>query len=350
MSAKFIVDYDSLKNIFHNVDFQEKYYQSYKVFESHNKDFIKQANKILRDLGSLQTVLAIKTKTKTYALASKLDFTYLGLFFNTFQGFKTKENFLSYLAKFEEALIAYMKDFDHIPARSGSLNDLRTTSILLKNLQGLIQELKSSSNLPFYGSLKEDLIQGLKHQADVEKDTLKNVSLMVFKAFKRLEPIWKGSDVVVGNNLSSCYVTVGIYSFSILGDSSDFVIGDQYEYDPRSGDDGRSFEDYKNLLNEIESPGSVVRQQNKPITLYTARPTKDRDFYLRNKKVPSGIFLTDSLTHAEGIAHDMDGGRDLWAVKIYKKYLYQTLESPVAYYQVVSEDKFVPVVSMELLE
>lgn len=104
--------------------------------------------------------------------------------------------------------------------------------------------------------------------------------------------------------------------------------------------------DYYSLINEIRKPGS--NSKGKTLTLYTARPQKDREFYTSTKWLPINLFLTNSANHAAGLAHDLgnDEVRDIWKVRIDSKYLVQTLDGPIQYYM-VSQDK-APIISMNL--
>lgn len=109
--------------------------------------------------------------------------------------------------------------------------------------------------------------------------------------------------------------------------------------------------DYFNLIKEIKNPGSSF-SGGRVMTLYTARPVKDRSLYLNSKQIPSNIFLTNSYDSAEGIAIDLSGGekvRDIWKVRINSRYLITTLDSPMEkQYQAVGEG-MIPVESMELI-
>lgn len=137
-------------------------------------------------------------------------------------------------------------------------------------------------------------------------------------------------------------------SFSMFKEEGKFVIDDVID-----GGDQDFFStpqlqsDYFNLINEIKKPGSTSK--GKILTLYTARPQKDRNFYLKNKKLPVNVFLANNLNHVEGLASDLGAGeiRDIWKVRIDSKYLTQTLDGPTKYYQVSTPDA--PVASMELL-
>lgn len=112
--------------------------------------------------------------------------------------------------------------------------------------------------------------------------------------------------------------------------------------------DNKVQSDYFALVRELKNPGST-QKSGKFLRLYTARPVKDRALYQDAKQVPSGIFLSNSLNHVEGLAVDLGGARDIWKVTINEQYLLNTLDGPgVKYYQVVG-DNFVPVKQMSLL-
>lgn len=96
-------------------------------------------------------------------------------------------------------------------------------------------------------------------------------------------------------------------------------------------------QDYFNLIQEMRKPGSSSKS-GKILKLYTARPTKDREFYLKQQKLPTGVFLTTDESFAEVFGLDYNENRDLWFVKVDSKYLLMTLDSPEQkQYQVVSE-------------
>lgn len=110
--------------------------------------------------------------------------------------------------------------------------------------------------------------------------------------------------------------------------------------------------DYFTLIKELQNPGSTTKA-GKKLTLYTARPIKDRALYINSQQIPAGIFLTSKYNDAEGIAVDMKGSaktmRDIWKVVIDERYLMLTLDTPnLKHYQVVS-DAPVPVHSMKLI-
>lgn len=108
--------------------------------------------------------------------------------------------------------------------------------------------------------------------------------------------------------------------------------------------------DYYKLINEMRNPGSS--STGKDIILYTARPVKDRDFYLSTSTLPNNIYLTSSLYSAEGLAIDLAGtqpDRDIYKIKINTEYLLKTLDTPTEkHYRVVAGPEGAPV-EIELL-
>jgi hypothetical protein len=106
--------------------------------------------------------------------------------------------------------------------------------------------------------------------------------------------------------------------------------------------------DYFALVGELRSPGSTAKA-GKVITLYTARPRKDRDLYDGAKVVPHGIFLTNDEDRAYRLGMDLGGDRDVYRVRIDSRHLVKTLEAGgVREYQAVGRGT-VPVVSIDLV-
>jgi hypothetical protein len=103
--------------------------------------------------------------------------------------------------------------------------------------------------------------------------------------------------------------------------------------------------DYFSLIQELRNPGSNSKG-GKLLTLYTARPVKDRNIYMNATEIPSNIFLTNSYSSAVGIASDLGGSkevRDVWKVVIDSKYLLQTLDGPEKQYQAIGNSGKVPI-------
>lgn len=106
--------------------------------------------------------------------------------------------------------------------------------------------------------------------------------------------------------------------------------------------------DYFALVGELRNPGSAKRDLDKTITLYTARPAKDRHLYDDARTIPTNIFLTTDPDEAAGYSMDL-GGRDLWRVRIRMRYLILTLEhGRLRNYQTYDPSGHVPVESISL--
>lgn len=189
-----------------------------------------------------------------------------------------------------------------------------------------------------------------------------------------MESTWNGSNVFIVPNIQTNYEYGGekfetspmedsfvyVTKDSALDANSDqpyftlFVSGeDKIVEDVLEAGDHDFFKDsdvesdYFSLVNFLKS-GKI--KKNKIVSVYTARPIKDRE-QLQNlvdkNLFPKNIFVTTSENEAEGYAYDLatTEKRDLWFLKINEKYLIQTLDvGNVKNYQTFnSTDKFVPI-------
>jgi hypothetical protein len=145
-----------------------------------------------------------------------------------------------------------------------------------------------------------------------------------------------------------------INSFKVILGKMDFMLfyneeTNAYEIDDILEDeedfDDNSFE-YFNLVKAIQNP-NFLKEQDKIIIVYTARPKKDRNLYL-NDKVPNGIYVTTKLSEAEGYAMDFSD-RDIYKIWIKKKYLVITLNGTHKNYKLISDSSFVPIEKIEML-
>lgn len=118
-----------------------------------------------------------------------------------------------------------------------------------------------------------------------------------------------------------------------------FIEDDKFKVDDiLDGGDIDFFRDNKTQKHYFELIDWILgKKTGKSIILYTARPKKDRDYLLNSKSFPTNIFLCNDLNHVEGLAADFTD-RDIWKVKINTKYLIQTLDGKVKYYQLVYDD------------
>lgn len=205
--------------------------------------------------------------------------------------------------------------------------------------------------------LYQEAIQGTR----VEMERIKS---MLSDAVSRIDN-WNGSPILIkpeaassqygGYDIAStrfASISVGTGNmapeFTLFQDNNGLEIDDVIE----GGDDDFFYNpqvqsDYFNLINELRNPGAT--QKGRILTLYTARPQKDRKMLLQQNTLPVNVFLANSYDHVEGLAHDLSNGepRDIWKVRIDSKYLTQTLDGQIKYYQVTTQNA--PVETMELL-
>jgi len=107
---------------------------------------------------------------------------------------------------------------------------------------------------------------------------------------------------------------------------------------------------YFGLTEELRHPGRAKQQAHKIVTLWTARPKKDRHLYDGASKIPSNVFLTTSEDEAYGYSSDLGGNRDIYLVKIQRGYLVETLnQGHLKNYQTYSSTGWVPVESCSLV-
>ena len=206
------------------------------------------------------------------------------------------------------------------------------------------------------------------------KVRLNKIAGLISNAIKNI-PEWQGSEIKIspivssdavlsqrdyGSAISSAEVSVGgatswgsSVSFTLLCDWEEENIAKIEIDDVLEGGDSDFFEDnktqidYFNLINSIRNPNR--KNTEKILTLYTARPAKDRQLYLDSDRIPTNIFLTNSYENAFGLSLEYSE-RDIWKVRIRSKYLIQTLDSPRdKWYQAVSSGETIPVESITLI-
>jgi len=212
----------------------------------------------------------------------------------------------------------------------------------------------------------------------VFKETLKfqekNMNKIIIPALNALESTWNGSNVFIIPNIQTDYQYGGekfetspmndsyVYvtkqstisensnepHFTLFVSDTNILVEDVLDAGDRDFFRDPEVEtDYFNLVSFLKNGH---RQRNKIISVYTARPKKDREQLqnLVNKNLfPKNIFVTTSLEEAEGYAYDLatTEKRDIWYLKIRAKYLIQTLDvNGIKNYQTFnSTEKFVPI-------
>lgn len=215
----------------------------------------------------------------------------------------------------------------------------------------------------------QQMLRDLEPMIVATRQNMEKIAEIIKQAVSRL-PSWGGAPIVIeagtiskDDNYFQDPQDSATIEFAPSGDDfnpsfSLFIIDNKIIIDDvlEAGDtdffiDSRLQNDYFNLIKEIRNPGSTQRS-GKILTLYTARPVKDRNLYMGATQIPSNIFLTNNYNSAIGLGIDLAGQdtrRDIWKVRIEDKYLVQTLDGPEKQYQVVG-DTTVPVRSMTLLD
>jgi hypothetical protein len=155
-------------------------------------------------------------------------------------------------------------------------------------------------------------------------------------------PIYNSSDEDFLSSSDSAEIKVGNKNgdFQIWKQDEKFTIEDILEADEEESEylftSNEEKQDYFNLISQLQNPN----KKNQILTLYTARPTKDREFYNKTDYLPANIFLSNSFNHVDGLAGDLSGTderRDIYKIKINNKYLIKTLDGPIKYYQVIKD-------------
>ena len=112
----------------------------------------------------------------------------------------------------------------------------------------------------------------------------------------------------------------------------------------------------KDEIKEVVNRALKVLKKTKSVTVYTARPRKDREAI--QKLVDKGlffknIFVTTSFEEAEGYAYELASNetRDIWFLRIDQKHLIETLNANgVRNYQTFSsKEEYVPIIEGNLI-
>ncbi len=184
---------------------------------------------------------------------------------------------------------------------------------------------------------------------------------------------WSGSSVTLSpvmsydwynkpdylNPTDSSEISVGVnnewggsLSFSLFFDEKGQAIvddvleaGDEDFFGAGNAGEGQ---DYFLLVRGLKNPGFA--ESTKALTLYTARPVKDRAVYMDATSIPANIFLTTSYDFAQSFGLDYSEQRDVWRVRIEDRYLFMTEELGThRNYQTIGQD-LVPVKSIRLVD
>jgi hypothetical protein len=242
---------------------------------------------------------------------------------------------------------------------SVSVNMTEYETALKAKIADLVASSKRPSRLgPADPISDEDAARYYNQLSSETKQSMTGISKKVSAAISRV-PVWGGSKVEIRAKIEpDSMLEHGANDASVVvGKSADFTLfsGDSIDDIIEAGDSDFFTNpvtemDYFNLIDEIRNPGKTAKQGNKVLTLFTARPVKDRKVFDGVKQIPSRIFLSSSEDDAGGIASDF-GGRDLYIVKVLAKNVMLTLKSGrLSHYQtIVTPNGKVPVESIELV-
>lgn len=211
----------------------------------------------------------------------------------------------------------------------------------------------------YYDSKDVDEINDNEYLELAEKSIEEtNKNMLVIK--QKIENIinnmeWNGSIITINPEMpnsmedpvpsaDSASIVIGKEAlFSYFSDDGKYHIDDISEDDDLFSSNEEK-QDYYNLIHALQNPN----KKDQILTLYTARPIKDREFYTNTNYLPANIFLSNSFSHVDGLAGDLQGTeerRDIYKVRINSKYLIKTLDGNIKYYQVIKD---APVESISL--
>lgn len=197
--------------------------------------------------------------------------------------------------------------------------------------------------------IKKELSGLAKERIDGTKKNAQKLLAQIQAATRRMR-VWQDPPVVIKPSgepkedvAESFYVTVGkrdagftVFTKNGKVDEIDDVLE---AGDPDFFKDTVEQLQYFDLVRELKSPGSTKRR-GRPLTLWTARPVRDRRRYMGARTVPTNIFLTTDPDRAVGISRELGGGRarDVWKIVIDDNHLVQTLKAGhIRDYQVVGK-------------
>lgn len=195
--------------------------------------------------------------------------------------------------------------------------------------------------------IRNDITIGINDNIQKSKKNAARVLAQIKSAIQRMK-LPMSSPIVIrpsrssdsgGDAAETFHVVVGQHDagFTVFTKDGQIELID----DVLEGGDTDFFKDpmeqavYFDLVKELRNPGSTSRS-GKMLTLWTARPSKDRSRYEGARTVPTNIFLTNDPDRAFGLSLDLGGTRDVWKVVIDENYLVETLHAGhIRDYQVV---------------
>lgn len=243
------------------------------------------------------------------------------------------------------------KDIDSIYK---SVEQVRTWAMQHRDMEKMLGYRKIFDYVDAIGNHGADNTnweQEKKKLMDATRQHMEATAKEIAEAISRV-PNWNGSEITIEASVSqeqngsmslepeqSSFIHVGkgprspgfaYFKYEGKKEIDDVVEGGDEDF----FDTPQLQSDYFNLINSLRNPNFASKSRT--LTLYTARPVSDRQQLLTSKSLPVNIFLANSYDHVEGIA--AEGRRDIWKVRIDSRYLTQTLDGPVKYFQVTVSD------------
>jgi hypothetical protein len=194
----------------------------------------------------------------------------------------------------------------------------------------------------YYNLLNKVLEKTNENMLDIKKKIDQAISNIDWNGSKiTINPIYNSSNEDFLSPSESAEIKVGNKNgdFQIWKEGEKITIEDILEADEEESEyfftNNEEKQDYYNLISQLQNPN----KKDQILTLYTARPIKDREFYKKTNYLPANIFLSNSFNHVDGLASDLSSGdrRDIYKVRINSKYVVKTLDGPVKYYQVIKD-------------
>lgn len=210
----------------------------------------------------------------------------------------------------------------------------------LMKYQDSLEERKIDKN-EYYKYLNEVLEKTQSNMMEIKSNIENSISRIDWNgSIVKIFPLHHQTDEDFLSPSISAEIKVGNKNgdFQYWKEGERFIIEDILEADEEESEyfftNEQEKQDYFNLISQLQNPN----KKDQILTLYTARPAKDREFYSKTDYLPANIFLSNSFNHVDGLANDLQGTedrRDIYKVKINSKYLIKTLDGPVKYYQVI---------------
>lgn len=297
-------------------DYKSHYYQTQERIRSFNfESFLGLIKTKLSQYPNLNNLIsAIKSKNRKELLNQRL----------LLRSYSIEKNLFAHLSDIVKLLSVY--DDTLAPSQS----EYQVFQQLENEKIKLIEETKK--NMEYLKSKIEEAINKIENWS---------VKILTIKPLINEESVNSANSALISFNNNNLGFTIFSHEGKISiediieGGDEDFFDNDQIQ------------SNYFDLIEFLRNPNR--NNESKILTLYTARPQNDRNIYFNATTLPKNIFLANDLSHVDGLASDLSSGekRDVWKVRINSKYLIQTLNSKIKYYQIAKDNS--PIESIELI-